>query len=200
GRAAHRPAAPAAVARGGPRTLRGAQRRPRGDGALPGAPGAGRQRRPRRPGGRPPGRARVGPVGGGGRGPGPRRRTGDVREPPHGVRGLHRPGPCDVRGVVHARRRGRLAPGPVGLGPRLRHRGRHRGPAPGLRRPGAGRGRLLHRRRQRALAGGDGAARPAPRPRRRLRPPAGAGGLAAAPPRALPHLGAPTARSRRAGL
>src|SRR5438477_9095070 len=92
--------------------------------------------------------------------------------------------------------RDRMAPGALELGPRLRHRGRPSVPRFRLPEPRALRGRRLHRARERALAGRDGAARHAPRRGRGLRPSQTAGEAPAPAARALP----PEARGLAARL
>src|SRR5437588_428563 len=99
-----------------------------------------------------------------------------------------------LRGPLHALHRDRMAPGALELGPRLRHRGRPSVPRFRLPESRALRGGRLHRARERALAGRDGAARHAPRRSRGLRPSQTPGGAPAAAARALP----PEARGRAA--
>ena len=92
---------------------------------------------------------------------------------PRRVPGLRRPGGALVPAVGPARGRGRLAPGPSGVGTRPGDRGRTSVCAPRLRDARARGGDLDHRPGQRALDPRGGEARDAPRcrPRASANPP-----------------------------
>ena len=139
-RAAHRPADPAALAARGPRAVRGAQRRPGRDGALPVPPDPRARATPWSSGSRP---SSTSTAGGCGRSRWPR--PGSSSASP----GCRSPG--SRRPSRRASRSGWRLAGP--LGPRLRHRGRARLGRPRFRPAGARRDRRHGRARQRPVAG-----------------------------------------------
>ena len=140
-----------------PRALRAAQRRPRRRG-VPQRRRALHARAERRAVRRHPG-----PLGPAGVRPVVRRRARGARRMPR----LRRPGGALVPAVGAARGRGRLAPGPPGVGTRPGDRGRTSVFAPCLRGPRARGGDLDHRPGERALDPRGGEARDAPGARSR---------------------------------